>query len=244
MMIKKGTVLLITATLTLGIGTGAIAATGLQPIRAYLNSTLSFKVNGTAAQLTDSSGKAVLPITYNGTTYLPVRAVGQLMDIPVNYDSANASISIGNGSTTGGTGGGSSTTTPSSSKQSLSELGSSAMESSALRTKDPAQTVYKGKDYKEVYRNDQPGSYRDFQVMTDNKYSTLHLEMAVLSGNQKITIYDGDRTVLKTVSLSADAGMTGVDVDVKGVKAVFVESTDYDPGSVLFVPLTTSYLVR
>ncbi len=244
-MIKKGTALLITATLTLGIGTGAIAATSLQPIRAYLNSALSFNVNGTAAQLTDANGKKVLPITYNGTTYLPVRAVGQLMDIPVNYDSANSSISIGNGSSTGGgnTGGGSSTA-PSSSKQTLSELGSTAMESSALRTKDPAQTVYKGKDYKEVYINDKPESFRDFQVMTAKKYSTLHLEMALLSGNQKITVYDGDRTVLKTFSLSADAGMTGVDIDVKGVDTVFVESTDYDPGSVLFVPLTTSYLVR
>lgn len=243
-MIKKGTMLLVTATLTLGIGTGALAATGLEPIRAYLNSTLSFKVNGTSAQLTDANGKKVLPITYNGTTYLPVRAVGQLMDIPVNYDGANASINIGSGSTSGGNTGGGSTTTPSSSKQTLSELGSSAMESSELRTKDPAQTVYKGKDYKEVYINNKPESYRDFQVMTDNKYSTLHLEMALLSGNQKINVYDENRTVLKTFSLSADAGMTGVDIDVKGVKAVFVESTDYDPGSVLFVPLTTSYLVR
>ncbi|MEW4370789.1 hypothetical protein [Paenibacillus kandeliae] len=243
-MIKKGTMLLVTATLTLGIGTGALAATGLEPIRAYLNSTLSFKVNGNAAQLTDANGKKVLPITYNGTTYLPVRAVGQLMDIPVNYDGANASINIGSGSTSGGSTGGGSTTTPSSSKQTLSELGSSAMESSELRTKDPAQTVYKGKDYKEVYINNKPESYRDFQVMTDNKYSTLHLEMALLSGNQKINVYDENRTVLKTFSLSADAGMTGVDIDVKGVKAVFVESTDYDPGSVLFVPLTTSYLVR
>ncbi|MFD1883938.1 hypothetical protein [Paenibacillus wenxiniae] len=243
-MIKKGTALLVTATLTLGIGTGAIAATSLQPIRAYLNSALSFNVNGTAAQLTDANGKKVLPITYNGTTYLPVRAVGQLMDIPVNYNSANSSISIGNGSTSGGNTGGGSTTTPSSSKPTLSQLGSTAMESSELRTKDPAKTVYKGKDYKEVYINDKPESYRDFQIMTDNKYSTLHLEMALLSGNQKINIYDGDRTVLKTVSLSADQGMTSVDVDVKGVKSVFVESTDYDPGSVLFVPLTTSYLVR
>ncbi|HER2177940.1 TPA: hypothetical protein VJS51_001779, partial [Streptococcus pyogenes] len=63
---------LMVGTLTLGIGTGALAATGLEPIKAYLNSKISLKLNGTTVTAKDANGKTVLPITYNGTTYLPV----------------------------------------------------------------------------------------------------------------------------------------------------------------------------
>ncbi|WP_411347673.1 hypothetical protein [Paenibacillus sp. WLX2291] len=250
MMNKKGTALLVTAALTLGISTGAVAATGLQPIKAYLNSTIALKVGGSTVQAKDASGKVMLPITYNGTTYLPVRAVGDLMDIPVTYDSASSSVSIGGstGTSTGGSGSGTtpggSDSTSSANQQTLSVLGTTVLGTSILHTKDPADTVYNGKDYKDVYLNKEPQSYTDFQIMTNNKYSKLHLELGVLNGNQQIDIKDLDGISLKKVSLSSTQGIQSVDVDVSGTKAIFVQITDYDKGSVLFVPLTTSYLVR
>ncbi|MFC7677721.1 stalk domain-containing protein [Paenibacillus sp. GCM10028914] len=53
------------------------------------------QVNGEITQMKDAAGKAILPITYEGTTYLPVRAVSNVLDIPVNYDAKAKEVIIG-----------------------------------------------------------------------------------------------------------------------------------------------------
>ncbi|MFD1989312.1 stalk domain-containing protein [Paenibacillus nicotianae] len=239
-MNKKVGLGILAATLTFGIGTGALAATGLEPIKAYLNSTISLKMNGTTVTPKDANGKAVLPITYNGTTYLPVRAVGTLMGTSITYDPTSSSVIIGSSGNTG------TPTTPiENSSQSLSTLGTKVLGSSDWHTKDPSSTVYKDKDYKDVFLytgvNNQSKS---FQIMTENKYSKLHLELASLSGNQKIVIMNQDNTTLKTLSVTPANGMVSVDVDVTNTKAVYLEITDADNDSKLFVPLTTSSLTK
>lgn len=239
-MNKKVGLGILAATLTFGIGTGALAATGLEPIKAYLNSTISLQMNGTTVTSKDANGQAVLPITYNGTTYLPVRAVGNLMGTSITYDKSSSSVIIGDSGNTG------SSITPIENKsQSLSTLGTKVLGTSDWHTKDPSNTVYKDKDYKDIFLytgvNNQSKS---FQIMTDNKYSTLHLELASLSGNQKIVIMNQDNTTLKTISVNPDNGMVSADVDVSNTKAIFVEITDADNDSKLFVPLTTSSLTK
>ncbi|MBP3360124.1 MAG: PepSY domain-containing protein [Clostridia bacterium] len=42
----------------------------------------------------DVSGNEVQPIVYNGTTYLPVRAIGELMDKNVNWDQSSLTVTI------------------------------------------------------------------------------------------------------------------------------------------------------
>ncbi|SLK02597.1 MULTISPECIES: stalk domain-containing protein [unclassified Paenibacillus] len=236
-MKKKVVLGLMVGTLTLGIGTGALAATGLEPIKAYLNSKISLKLNGTTVTAKDANGKTVLPITYNGTTYLPVRAVGTLLGTEITYDSATSSVNIGssNGSAPPSQTG----------KLTLSSLGTAALGTSDWHTKDPAETAYKGKDYKDVYlHTDTAKQGKSFQVMTQKKYAKLHLDLAVLGGSQKLEIMDENNTTLKTVSLAPEDGLVGVDVDVADTDAIFVEIVDEDPGASLFVPLTTSYLTK
>ncbi|NMI04563.1 hypothetical protein HF638_11275 [Paenibacillus sp. SZ31] len=235
-MKKKVVLGLMVGTLALGIGTGALAATGLEPIKAYLNSKITLKMNGAKVTAKDANGKTVLPITYNGTTYLPVRAVGSLLGTEITYDSATSSVLIGgnNGSSPSET-----------DKLTLSSLGTSVLGTSAWHTKDPAETTYKGKDYKDVYlHTDSVKQGNDFQIMTGKTYSSLHLELAALQGNQEIQVINQDNTVLKKLSLAPGSGLVSLDVDVSGTEAVFVEIVSEDPGSSLFVPLTTSYLVK
>ncbi|OMF14287.1 hypothetical protein BK131_12475 [Paenibacillus amylolyticus] len=235
-MKKKVVLGLMIGTLTLGIGTGALAATGLEPIKAYLNSKITLKMNGATVTAKDANGKTVLPITYNGTTYLPVRAVGSLLGTEITYDSATSSVLIG------GTNGSAPSET---NKLTLSSLGTSVLGTSAWHTKDPAETTYKGKDYKDVYlHTDSVKQGDDFQIMTGKTYSSLHLELATLQGNQEIQVINQDNTVLKKLSISPGSGLVSLDVDVSGTEAVFVEIVSEDPGSSLFVPLTTSYLVK
>ncbi|WP_212635442.1 stalk domain-containing protein [Saccharibacillus brassicae] len=94
-MKKKVTAAVLTLGLTLSASAGVYAGSNLQEIRASLNSGLSLIVNGTAFTPTDGNGKALAPITYKGTTYLPVRSIGDALDTSVTYDAKNSRVVIG-----------------------------------------------------------------------------------------------------------------------------------------------------
>ncbi|MBP2001464.1 hypothetical protein J2Z69_002509 [Paenibacillus shirakamiensis] len=82
-----------------GVG-GVYAGTNLQKISAYLNHNIGIQVNGAAYSPTDGKGNKLAPITYNDTTYLPVRAVADALKVPVSYDAIHHQVNIGSGSST------------------------------------------------------------------------------------------------------------------------------------------------
>lgn len=53
-------------------------------------------VDGRRLYPTDANGKTVEPIIYNGTTYLPVRAVANAIDKEVYWDGPNYTVYLGN----------------------------------------------------------------------------------------------------------------------------------------------------
>ena len=87
--------LAITLALVCGMAIGASAADTLKEISAYLNYGITIKYNGEAQNLTDAAGNRVYPITYSGTTYLPVRAVSNLLGIGVDWDGATQTVLLG-----------------------------------------------------------------------------------------------------------------------------------------------------
>ena len=65
---------------------GSVYATGLiQPIPADLRADISVELNGAILQLKDAGGNPVYPISYNGTTYLPVRSVAENLNLDVQW---------------------------------------------------------------------------------------------------------------------------------------------------------------
>lgn len=72
--------------MTLTGATGVFAGTQLEKISAYLNHGISFNVDGAAYSPTDGNGNKLAPITYNNSTYLPVRALADALHVPVSYD--------------------------------------------------------------------------------------------------------------------------------------------------------------
>ncbi len=74
---------------------GAAAAGTLQEIKAYLNSGITIKYNGEAQVMTDAQGARVYPITYNGTTYVPIRAVSNMLKVGVDWDQASQTVLLG-----------------------------------------------------------------------------------------------------------------------------------------------------
>ncbi len=75
---------------------GAIAAVTNQSISALLNRTIVVMYNKEAQVFKDAKGTQVYPISYNGTTYLPIRSISEMLDLPIEWDGATNTITLGN----------------------------------------------------------------------------------------------------------------------------------------------------
>ena len=67
----------------------------LESINAQLNKSLKIMYNGVEQNFTDANGKPVYPISYGGSTYLPVRAMSKMLDETIEYDSVNYQVLVG-----------------------------------------------------------------------------------------------------------------------------------------------------
>ena len=88
-------VLCVVLALLIGISTGAAAAGQLEEIRAYLNRGITIRLDGVEQTMYDANGKVVYPITYNGTTYVPLRGVSTMLGIDVEWDGSTKTVLLG-----------------------------------------------------------------------------------------------------------------------------------------------------
>lgn len=84
--------------LSAALTVGASAATN---VTATMRPDVTVRIDGIARDFYNAQGKEVHPILYNGTTYIPLRAIGELMGKNVNWDQATGTASIGGTRTTG-----------------------------------------------------------------------------------------------------------------------------------------------
>lgn len=92
-MKKKALIVTIAALcLTCAFFAGAYAGGALQPISAYLNYGISVAKGGQVQTLTDANGNIVTPITYNDSTYLPVRAISNVLGHSVDWNAQTQCI--------------------------------------------------------------------------------------------------------------------------------------------------------
>lgn len=73
---------------------GAGAATVAERVSAELRPDITVRVNGDRQTLLDKNGNAVYPITYGGTTYLPVWALGDAMGLDVEWNSRTQTVNL------------------------------------------------------------------------------------------------------------------------------------------------------
>ncbi len=96
----------VAAAMTVGMvmtgSAGVYAGTQLEAIKAYMNHGIKIEVDGKAYTPKGANGAELAPITYNGSTYLPVRSLADALDVPVNYNASQGKVSIGNGSSSTG----------------------------------------------------------------------------------------------------------------------------------------------
>ena len=63
-------------------------------IVAYLNFGLNIEVDGEVREMTDVNGNRVYPITFDGTTYVPVRGLGQLMGANIGWNNDTNTVIV------------------------------------------------------------------------------------------------------------------------------------------------------
>ena len=97
-MRKKWLIAAVVTGMTVTGSAGVYAGTKLQQIKAYLNHSLGIVVDGNPFWMKDGNGKTLTPITYEGLTYLPVQSIATVLKVPINYDSVNYKVRIGEGS--------------------------------------------------------------------------------------------------------------------------------------------------
>lgn len=92
---NKVNVGIITAVAAVSLSIGAVAGGVVENITAELHRDLSIVIDGKTQTFTDVNGQTVYPIMYNGTTYLPIRAIGGVMGKPVAWDGETETVILG-----------------------------------------------------------------------------------------------------------------------------------------------------
>ncbi|BFT69363.1 stalk domain-containing protein [Paenibacillus sp. P36] len=76
---------------------GAYAGATNETIQAYINHSISVKINNKAMKMVDANGNPVDPIVYNGTSYFPIRAISNALGFSVDWDETSKIISLTQG---------------------------------------------------------------------------------------------------------------------------------------------------
>ncbi len=66
-------------TTVFGITAGVIAADKIKEVSAQIRQDFTVKIDGEEKVFKNASGEVVYPLLHDGTTYLPVRAIGEIM---------------------------------------------------------------------------------------------------------------------------------------------------------------------
>ena len=82
---KKKRGLIIAVALVLAFGSGVIAKNVFDIIKAEVRTDFVVEIDGVERIFKDVNGERVYPILHNGTTYLPVRAIGEIMNKDVYW---------------------------------------------------------------------------------------------------------------------------------------------------------------
>ena len=93
-MKKRTLALLVAATLSVTTLAGIGAASLISEIKAELRKDFTIRVDGDKQNFRNVDGEKVYPILFEGTTYLPVRAIGELMGKVVYWDEGKKEIDL------------------------------------------------------------------------------------------------------------------------------------------------------
>ncbi len=203
-MKKKSFTILATLALSTAFGAGAYAGANLEEIQAYLNRGLQFKIDGAAWQPKDTNGSPLYPITYNGTTYLPVRAISNALQVAVNYDETTNTVLLGERS------------------EGVPITAEKFSPLIFVLTKETSKTEYKGTNHKEVFHTSAINGSPSVKFYPEKKYQKLFLQVAA-EGNPFTVKVESNDVELAAKKIAESDGIQTIEVDIGGVKELKVK---------------------
>lgn len=214
-MKKKFGVALIASSLFLAVGSGVYAGANLQEIQAYLNGDIKFKVNGSDWRPKNEEGNEILPITYDGTTYVPLRAISGAIKTSIDYDAETNTVIVGekvNGVSF------------------FSEtITNGEMFSNVEDVLDKKQLIIDGKQYEGAFRNKIRNQYPEkIHLRLGKEYQKAHLVLASTRNSSSVKITNEKDQILAETSIEKDK-VVELDVDLhasKELKFVYMGTSD------------------
>ena len=210
-MKKKLVVLIVAAAMMFGAIAGAGAAPVLEQISAHLNWSIKFLVGGQEWEPKDGEGNKLAPITYNNTTYIPVRAVSEVLGTAIDWDGENQTILIGQRA------------------DSIPITAESIITGSSSQvTEDKQYTVQNGTDYESgvVVKNINSAT-KKFTIEPKGKYELAHLSVFSLNGEDRVEVQvqSTSGVMLKKVVLDEDNLSEVFEVEIGGYNDLVITAT-------------------
>ena len=159
----------------------------------------------------DSSGKVIEPFIYKGTTYLPVRAIGEAFGEEVEWDGKNAVVYVGG--------------MEKSYKKLVDEIGGHGLNFVYKYTeKSYKNLILAGKEYETGYNFYTNKSKAHFNL--DSSYDTLEFDYGpsdnFYDSRTNLNIYL-DNKLYTSLEIHGNDGIKNLKVPVKGVNQVRIE---------------------
>lgn len=234
-MKRISVMLLLIGTAVFCLVTGAFAASNITAIKAVLDGNVKFVKDGASWRPTDSRGNEVQPITYNGTTYLPLRVIADAFNIPVSYNGKSKTISFGEGAGTSET-----QNVNLYAKQVKTDYSASAF----YDVIDKKQLVFGGHQYNGAFAVTASSSESYYlKVDFGQKYNSMHL-IIVGKANMIFKVYNGNKQQLTEEISLVEGEVKEVDVDLQGSQyaTIFAYGADTSNGYPLVYILKDSYV--
>lgn len=214
-MKKRYSVMLIAClAFVLGATASTAASSLLVEIRAYLNKEIKLTLHG--APWTAKSGETVMyPITYNGSTYLPVRALSEALEVPILWDGETKTVHIA----------GTSDRVP--------ILSQDYGTWSATITDDAQDRIVQGQDLgKVVWFEKILNSTSRFQLSPGAQYTKLVLNVGIEGDDTRVKLVnDSDGSVIQNVLLTEADGIVTIEAQITGMSKIMVEVMAEEPNT-------------
>ncbi len=246
MLKKKVTLFAAIGLCAAGIAAGVSAATLVQKVQSEIRPDFTIVIDGEVKTFKNAQGETVYPMLYEGTTYLPVRAIGEIMGKTVYWYEADKRIELKDEQTTvtdadvivpgnsGGSSGASSTIAPQADEITLDRAKEIALERAGLDADEVTFTKA---------RLDIDDGVREYDIEFYKGSTEYSAEIAAADGN--IRSWDVDRhDVYPTQNTSGAADDIGLDrakeiaLERAGLTASDVTFTeakpDYDDGRYVY----------
>ncbi len=194
---------------------GAAFAANTTTLYNVLTNGIKIVVDGKKLNPTDAQGNTVEPMIYNGTTYLPVRAVANALGKAVYWDGPNYTVYLGD-------------------MNGALEYPTVKLEDMVSINHSPRKTDELTDNYGNSYNHaicNYDSDNQDLQYLCNMKYSrfkgTLYVrEGETRDGSVYLTIIADGKTIYKSPEMTKTTGPVAVDVNVTGYNDIQIKFSD------------------